>query len=171
MKILSEGIAIFEDFFLRSEELIALSEEGNWRNGTAGEQVNHKVRITDVHDMDSKTELHGEVLQVIIDGINQYSKHYKGCNISQGENLRVARYPDGGFYSLHSDSARGGRTLSAVLFLNDDFEGGQLRFENQDVTIEPKEGMLVLFPSNFIYIHECLPVKDGNKYCVVSWFK
>lgn len=172
MEILSPGIAVFKNFFLRGEEVIDMTEEsGKWRAGTAGKTVNPKVRITDIHDLETTTELHGEILQCFIDGINEYSKKYPACRITSGEPLRVGRYGVGGHYALHSDSNGASRVLSGILYLNDDYVGGELRFEDQDIIIKPEEGMLVLFPSNFMYLHESLPLTEGSKYIGLGWFK
>jgi len=172
MEIIHDGIAIFKNVFLRSEEVIDMAEDSpNWRQGTAGQGIDPKVRITDMHDLDPETELHGEILETFVGGINEYSEKYKHCRITGGEHLRVGRYSVGGHYSPHADAGASERTLSGLLYLNGDFEGGELNFPDQDLTIKPEEGMLVLFPSNYIYAHQSLPLTEGKKYCVVSWFK
>ena len=172
MEIISDGIAIFRNQFLRSEEIIELSENStNWRQGTAGQGTDPKVRITDIHDLDPQTELHKDLLDGIVEGINEYSKKYSHCRIAGGEHLRVARYGIGGHYGPHVDAGASERTLSAVLYLNSDFKGGELKFKNQDITITPEEGMLILFPSNYLFVHQSLPVTEGRKYTTISWFK
>lgn len=172
LKMVAEGIGVIDGVFLQNEELIALSETGEWREGTAGNGVNPEVRITDVHDLNPESDLHKELLETIIASINEYGKNYPSLRITQGEHLRIMRYPEGGFYAPHADSGpENGRTLSISLFLNDDFEGGELVFPKQGVTIKPKAGQIVLFPSNFIYIHESTKITSGVKYSVVSWFR
>ena len=172
MEIVSEGIAVFKNVFLRSEEVIDMAEEStNWRQGTAGKGVDPNVRITDMHDLDTETELHNEMLQAFLDGINEYVKKYSHCRIKGGEHLRIGRYGIGGHYSVHADAGASERTLSGLLYLNSDFEGGDLNFPHFDLTIKPEEGMLVLFPSNYVYAHQSLPLTDGKKYVVVSWIK
>ncbi len=171
MEIISPGIVVFKNVFLRSEEVIDLAEQSSWRPGTAGADVNPKVRITDIHELDPETELHAEILQTFVDNMNDYVTEYKGCKISQGESLRIARYKEGGHYSVHSDTSGAERVLSGVLYLNNDFTGGELNFPQQDITLNPEEGMLVLFPSNFMYLHQSLPITKGIKYCALGWFR
>ena len=172
MEIISEGIAVFEDVFLRNEEVIDLAEESRkWRAGTAGQTVDPEVRITDIHDLDPETELHSELLETFIDCITQYRLKYPACIITSGEALRVGRYGKDGHYSIHSDSRGSERVLSGILYLNDEYKGGELNFQHQDITLKPKSGSLILFPSNYIYIHQSLPVLEGSKYIVLSWFK
>lgn len=171
MEILAEGIAIFDDMFLRSEELIELAEESNWRPGTAGQGVRPEVRITDVHDLDPSTEIHGELLETVVSAINEYGTRYPQLKITGGEGLRVMRYPVGGFYSEHVDANGDNRVMSLIMFLNDDYEGGTLKFPLHDIEIEAKAGRIILFPSNYIFPHKVEPVTDGKKYSVISWFK
>ena len=172
MEIVTEGIAVFESLFLRNEEVIDMANEStNWRPGTAGNGTDPKIRITDIHDLDNQTELHKELLETFVDGINIYCKKYTHCKVKGGEHLRVGRYHVGGHYSVHADAGNSERTLSGLLYLNDDYEGGILHFPHLGIEIKPKPGMLVLFPSNFIYTHGSTPITDGTKYVVVSWFK
>ena len=170
MNILSPGVIEFEDVFLQTEELIDLADAGPWRDGVVGKKAkpNEKLRITDIHDLEPTTELHTELLQTIMDSLQDYSKEYP-INITQLEGLRVAKYPDQGFYKLHIDAVKNERQLSMILFLNSDFEGGELYFKNIDLTITPKAGTLIIFPSNFLFQHECKLVNGGEKYIGLTW--
>jgi hypothetical protein len=59
-------------------------------------------------------------------------------------------------------------TVSAVIYINDDYEGGEIRFPRfNNYTHTPKIGDILLCPSNYIYEHASLPMKNGAKYCVV----
>jgi predicted 2-oxoglutarate/Fe(II)-dependent dioxygenase YbiX len=62
-----------------------------------------------------------------------------------------------------------GRALSAICYLNDDYEGGEIEFPEFKVKIKPEAGMLILFPSNFAYKHTAYPVTKGTKYALVTW--
>ena len=132
MEIIHEGIAVFKNVFLRSEEVIDMAEDSpNWRQGTAGSGVDPKIRITDMHDLDQSTELHAEILETFVTGINEYGEKYSHCKIKGGEHLRIGRYGVGGHYAPHADSAASERTLSGLLYLNNDFKGGELNFPHQ----------------------------------------
>jgi len=62
--------------------------------------------------------------------------------------------------------------ISVVLYLNDDYEGGEINFPNQDITIKPESGSIVIFPSVEPYYHQSLPVTSGIKYmCPGFWRK
>lgn len=62
--------------------------------------------------------------------------------------------------------------MSAVIYLNDDYEGGELRFPNQDVMIKPEAGSVIVFPSVEPFYHQSMPLKTGTKYMVPAfWIK
>ena len=62
-----------------------------------------------------------------------------------------------------------GRAISAICYLNDDYEGGEIEFPNFKIKIKPESGMLILFPSNYAYSHIAHPVTSGTKYAIVTW--
>ena len=73
-------------------------------------------------------------------------------------------------YKAHADGGTATkRSISPILYLNDDYEGGELEFVNFGLKLKPKPGMLVLFPSNYPYRHIAHPVTDGTKYAIVTW--
>ena len=95
--------------------------------------------------------------------------------VNVGSGYTLLRYQEGGFFKEHVDVTRdhpvlGHRRLSVVLFCNDDYEGGNLVFPRQGVTIEPETGLMVMFPSGFTHPHEVEPVASGTRYTIVSWF-
>lgn len=61
------------------------------------------------------------------------------------------------------------RDLSMVLYLNNDFEGGDFVFSDLHIRVRPEPGLLVCFPSNRYYRHGVEPVTKGNRYSMVTW--
>lgn len=59
---------------------------------------------------------------------------------------------------------------AAFLYLNDDFEGGILKFTNQNIDIIPKKGMLACFAGGFDNIHEVTLIKSGTRYTIGSFW-
>jgi hypothetical protein len=55
--------------------------------------------------------------------------------------------------------------FSFVLFLNDNFVGGELVFD--DITIKPKKNMLTYFSGDLG--HHVKPVKSGERYTLVGF--
>jgi predicted 2-oxoglutarate/Fe(II)-dependent dioxygenase YbiX len=86
------------------------------------------------------------------------------------EGFNLLKYSGGQEYKAHADGGTGTkRAISPILYLNDDYEGGEIEFVNFGLKLKPKPGMLVLFPSNYPYRHIAHPVTDGTKYAIVTW--
>ena len=107
----------------------------------------------------------------IIDYVQAYMTRYAiGDSCYNNSPYQMIKYNVGDAYPRHYDGpTRLGRHISAILYLNDDYEGGELHFPLFDITIKPMKGMLILFPSNYAYQHEALPVTAGTKYAIVTW--
>ena len=93
---------------------------------------------------------------------------------SKIEALTLLKYSKGGFYKPHIDSGNIHRELSAIIFLNNDYEGGHLQFfepNSKDLIldIKPEPGKIVLWPSNFLFPHQATSVTKGIRYTLVSW--
>lgn len=103
-----------------------------------------------------------------------------GRSISWYETPRILRYEAGGYYRRHSDSCQVNRTnnqwykvldrdLSLLLYLNDDYTGGGLRFIHFNYYFRPLPGSLLIFPSDNRYEHQAETVKSGLRYAIASW--
>lgn len=88
------------------------------------------------------------------------------------EDYQMLKYQSGQEYKAHYDGGTDiGRSISAIIYLNNDYNGGEIEFVNFGVKIKPEPGMLILFPSNYAYSHIAHPVTDGTKYALVTWIK
>ena len=94
------------------------------------------------------------------------------------EAIDVLKYEEGEQYKWHCDQpveqCRAGNTsantrcVSVVVYLNDDFEGGETEMFGRKY--RPKKGKALIFPSNWNYTHRACPVIKGTKYALVTWF-
>jgi hypothetical protein len=88
--------------------------------------------------------------------------------------IEILKYENTGFYTWHVDHfATVPRTMSCILLLNNDYEGGNLCFRNPDGSgeweVEVKPNRMIIWPSNFLYPHTVKPVTKGTRYSVVAW--
>ncbi|KAL3786940.1 hypothetical protein ACHAWO_013779 [Cyclotella atomus] len=100
--------------------------------------------------------------------------------VTNSEHLQLLRYEAGQFYKQHHDYIEyqqelpcGPRALTLFLYLNDVEEGGGTRFPLLDITVQPKLGNAILWPSVLDdkpeskdprTDHEALEVTKGIKY-------
>lgn len=114
-----------------------------------------------------------------------------GIDPSWGENLQGQRYLPGQEFHSHYDwfhtgsdywpqeQARGGqRSWTAMIYLNNEEEGGRTVFPNLGIAIPPQQGMLLMWNNalpnglpNEDTLHAALPVVRGKKYIITKWFR
>ena len=111
-------------------------------------------------------------------GITRYSRDvspFHGTCVQGIDDISILKYEKGGHYRLHTDSVTTiPRQLSCILMLNNDYEGGNLRFADPKdnevyLTLDVKPGRLIIWPSNFAFPHGVTPVTKGKRYVVVAW--
>lgn len=104
-------------------------------------------------------------------------KEYKSV-----EDIQFLSYPVGGHYTIHNDSEYfnpdlnkwervAPRDISVIMYLNDDFEGGELEFPALGLTIRPYSGLIITFPSYYEFAHRVNPVTKGERKALVTWIQ
>jgi hypothetical protein len=68
------------------------------------------------------------------------------------------------------DNGTSHRKFSSLIYLNDQFSGGNLWFPNQDKEIVPKPNTLIIFPSTFEYSHGVKQVTSGVRYSILEFW-
>ena len=89
---------------------------------------------------------------------------------SREAKMHMLKYQESGYLPAHQDQGVSSRVLSVLLYLNDDYEGGDIEFKHSGVKIKPKAGSILFFPSNFLYVHEVHPVTKGPRYALPNWY-
>lgn len=133
-----------------------------------------KFKKTDIEQDKSQTSLNLQALwQDVYDAqfpaVEDYRRDYNIMDLKYWEALNFIKYGPGQHFQEHHDHGFSYNcTVSLVSYVNDDYEGGELYFRLQDLTIKPKAGDLYIFPSNFMYPHKAMPVTSGTKYSIVT---
>jgi hypothetical protein len=113
------------------------------------------------------SEIHDQVESSLDECLLHYGRLWN-LNIAYKEAFNFVKYSPGKYFKVHADHGPYYTcTISAVVYLNDDYEGGEIQFTRQGLTVKPEAGDIVLFPSNFVYEHSSLEIKSGTKYSVV----
>jgi Rps23 Pro-64 3,4-dihydroxylase Tpa1-like proline 4-hydroxylase len=98
---------------------------------------------------------------------------YAAKNIKGKEdNMSILKYEDAGYLPAHIDSGSSSRALSVVLYLNDNYDGGEITFPyvGNGIKIKPEAGSAIFFPSMFVYVHEVSAVSNGIRYALPNWY-
>jgi predicted 2-oxoglutarate/Fe(II)-dependent dioxygenase YbiX len=165
------------EFLLRQPRAPLGVYDQNKSTGGKAEFRRDPGRVTDYVDYSKKEKT---VLNWVRRAIQSQVLPFYGAAIEWFEKPAILYYQPGGKYGEHADSqyydAKQNlwikcldRDYSLLIYLNDDFTGGELYFKKFDYSYRPRAGDLVLFPSNHIYMHEARPVTAGQRLAVVSW--
>lgn len=140
-------------------------------------KVEDDRRVTDRVIMGDRQN---ELNEIIYHAYKDLPPKLVGREVEWFEVPHILKYHPGGFYVIHADCENMNyedrtwhkvmdRDLSLLVYLNDDYEGGHIRFEKFHYRLKPKAGMLVMFPSDNRYMHEAETVTRGLRYAIVSW--
>ena len=108
------------------------------------------------------------------DVVERYHSDFNLFTAQHLTDFRVSKYETGGFISKHIDTIHhshgqewGYPQVTALLFLNDDYEGGDIIIAGK--TFHTSVGSALIFPSNFMYPHEVNEITSGTRYSVTCW--
>lgn len=162
-----------EDF---AKDLINIFENDsrvNWKKSATGHEGNTNQDIRTSQEFSFEHEMPisaGMVKEIFVKAVDDYCKNYD-LSIMQDEGLTLLKYSGLEKYDFHTDASWTlYRVLSGLIYLNpQDYEGGETYFKNFDLSIHPEKPSIVLFPSNYAYLHAAMPVTKGKKYIMVTW--
>jgi predicted 2-oxoglutarate/Fe(II)-dependent dioxygenase YbiX len=184
------GIEIYENIWSSPELAISVVEQEcciqdrvDWVNadvrdayGNIKEEVvrtNLHLGITYYAEQGNKTcqQLHNQIVDLIDPIAQDYLYRHKILGINYGyEYFNILKYSNNQEFKAHVDSLPGSnRLLSFIIYLNDDYQGGELEFINFDLKLKMTPGSLIVFPSYFSHAHIAHPVTTGVKYAIVAW--
>ena len=97
---------------------------------------------------------------------------YKFGRILEPGTLGIRRWDVGECQDLHADGESFDGVpnetyivdYGSIMYINDDYEGGEIRFPAYDITYKPAPGTFIFFPSSTYYAHEVLPITSGVRY-------
>jgi hypothetical protein len=117
--------------------------------------------------------IYNRINEAIVNVSLDYAKKHDDLNIGKLTPLSISKYNIDRSMGPHVDSHDDDplKTISVVLYLNDNYEGGQLYFKDQDILIKPKEGSIVVFPSKKPYFHESQTLISGTKYMTPGFWQ
>ena len=185
MKNLTDYILVLEDIIpdkLCNDILNEYSKTNEWLDTSIGKgEVNKHIRNCTTIEIslnkvieknkNVRKSLDGEVFKSTKKAIEKYNEKFKLAYVSKDTGYELLKYERGNFYIEHVDSFTAiPRTLSCSFILNNNFKGGEFSFFNNTLVYTLKKGSAIMFPSNFLYPHSVLPVIDGTRYSIVTWF-
>ena len=181
--ISKEGVAFIIEHAKRQKkvDLSVFDPEQSNKSKDTKFSVDKKVRDTQMIDLE---DIAGEIIDLYRNVVTNVINPFYEFEVKDSELPQLLHYGIDGHYMPHCDGESlwkppgnepliwrksTDRDLSTVLFLNDDFEGGDFVFPELRVRVRPEPGMLVCFPSTHEYLHGVEPVTKGTRYSMVNW--
>jgi len=129
-------------------------------------------------------QLNQELIKKFIGQVKQIEKKYrdKFKYINQtGEwglmsPFNIQKYEPG--YAYNPIHIEGGgpkkdklqRILAFTTYLNDIKVDGETEFIHQNIKVQPKKGLTILWPAGWTHPHRGIPAPNETKYIVTGWF-
>jgi predicted 2-oxoglutarate/Fe(II)-dependent dioxygenase YbiX len=185
MKNINDYIVTFDGVItdaLCDAILEEFSNEEEWQKTVIGNgRVDDKIRTAETvvlsfpHIIEKNLEIRTNLDKAIFTSaglaIKKYNEKFPLSLIQEDSGYELLRYKEGQFYVQHTDSFKDRpRAVSCSFMLNDDYEGGEFAFFDRELKYKPKKGSCIMFPSNFMYPHEIMPVTSGTRYSIITWF-
>jgi Rps23 Pro-64 3,4-dihydroxylase Tpa1-like proline 4-hydroxylase len=162
------GIEFYYDVIDNSDELIQKINQYTW---TKPENVKIEDRSNSVIYFQDR-ELQKEIFEIIDKALDSSLGEYRDLYFLPELTyltIEALKYEPGEKYVMHYDDGSkhvSHRVTSCVIYLNDDYEGGEIEFSNFDIKVKPVKNSMVLFPSNYPYMHIAHQVNSGTRYAI-----
>lgn len=162
-----------------AESIVNRVNKEDWKehlwysSATNTAQNSSKGKDCYINNLNPKSKI--QLLQTIKSNVDDYKKTF-GFSSTTISDPRINRYEVGQnmdyhydhIHSLFDGQNKGIPIFSIVIILNNDFNGGKLRFW-KNYAPDLASGDMIIWPSNFLYKHEVTPVERGIRYSVVIW--
>ena len=145
--------------------------------------------VVDNNSRKSYTAWLSDSMSDLVKKITVMTTQLTGLPDQNQEDLQVLRYPEGGFFSPHYDCCEGGpeecsrmnanggpRRITIIIYLNENFKGGETVFPKINISVKPQTGKAAVFWStddNDAVITEAYhggnPVSEGEKWICNKW--
>lgn len=148
-------------------------------NFLSKEEIN--LLMSDCLDKNTKWEYRDQLVKVYITNLNQH-------DIIKSITKKINTIFENKFYiqmirhinkttlettwHRHYDGESGkGTEYGVIIYLNDNFEGGELFYPKLNYTYKPKAGDLVIHPGSEEYTHEVNPLISGERYTLTTFLR
>ncbi len=183
-----DGIILSEDPLVRHFPALLTSDECDFLRDVVGDTfepsmvydsnrqlVRNQIRTSD------GTSIHWMIENPAVVALNRRVAAISDSDYDYGEALALLRYAPAQEYRPHFDfvdAVTNRRLQTALIYLNDGYEGGQTQFVRTGLTVKGGKGDVILFRNdgpdgrvNPLSEHAGLPVTKGAKYLATRWIR
>ena len=124
---------------------------------------NFSKKFRDVYPLDLKIK--DPNINFLETKLNFISKNFN----SEIDWFQIVKWPINSTQNLHFDTASQKTTLTSIVYLNDNYTGGQTYYEDGTI-FKPKKGRGLFFDGQY-HKHGVKPVNENTRYVVAAWYK
>jgi predicted 2-oxoglutarate/Fe(II)-dependent dioxygenase YbiX len=171
---------IFEwhEAFNDCEKVLELAKIGDWHHADVYRLDQDTVIVGRGLYVDQSYDVHESIKKTMLECLNEYildnnltvTEDHMDC-----DEFFFREYQPTSKFFVHEDwygprklNGEDQRVfLSAILYFNENFTGGELNFPDNELCFQPKKGSVFIFPSRTM--HEVLEIKSGNRYMTQTY--
>ncbi len=149
--------------------------EASTVNDSQGRMIADPIRTSD------GATLHWMIEDPCVHALNRRLAAATATQWDQGEAIQILRYKSGQQYRPHFDFVRASenqRVLTALVWLNDDYDGGETAFIKTGLSVRGRKGDCLIFRNALpdrtvdpLSEHAGLPVIRGTKFLASRWIR
>lgn len=135
-------------------------------------KIDHELREYEFDDYEKTRFKHDRLRDIVSKRLHSETGFLESFGLSGDFSLRNSwtchKYLQGHSLRTHVDGSRNGSILSVLVYLNDDFSGGETLFKQSylspivEASIDPRQGSVLVLRQNAW--HSAQPVLSGVKY-------
>jgi len=177
-KTAPKSLAVQKLNFLSDEAARRFLEYGRstdaWDKGNAGTRWDGRV----IHSSNMPPDLEKLAVQVLSDIQAAIHAEFQPAKPVYPDGIQLVRWLPGDYQEPHADAENpdgnehpfSWRRYAALIYLNLDFEGGDLYFPHKKLRMRPWPKSLAMFPGTVEYLHEVEEVSGGTRYTLASFW-
>ncbi len=148
-------------------------KETRWRQTNAADPWHDRT----IQHNDARIDVQALLRTVRGRALKLVSTAYRLEKPLYADSLSITRWRFGDDQKPHADNAHFDgsphpypwRDFGAIIYLNSDFEGGELYFPDLKLKPPMEIGSIVFFPGNLDFVHGVSPVMGGMRYTVAMF--
>lgn len=163
-------IGFWQDEFLKDEDckkLIDLYETFPASENSENKPFSHKRGdgMSYVMEMTKRPDDPRHLPDDILNKLQEYAKYLKNSQIDW---CHVVKWGDKSSMHSHYDKTSDKTTITSLIYLNDNFRGGETYLDDGTV-IEPKKGRILFFDGK--YFKHGVNTTHGERYVLSTWYR
>jgi hypothetical protein len=136
-------------------------------------------RLLFAHEVAAHSAEAGQIMKDFqLAATQRIERFYRLTQPIYADTVQLVLWSEGIHMPAHADNANpdgsphgmAWRNFSSIVYLNDNYDGGELYFTALDAHIKPKAGMLVAFTAGFHHEHAVLKVLGGERLTMPAFY-